>query len=90
MMRVEAGVALLAGDLTLGNASDWLAEGEAALKQGVVIFDLSGVGPLDSSALSLLLSLRRRAQAAGSRIEFRQLPESLVSLAKLYGVADQI
>ena len=89
-MRVEADVALLAGDLLLGNASDWLAQGEAALQQGVVIFDLSGVGQLDSSALSLLLSLRRRAQAAGSRLEVRHLPESLASLAKLYGVADQI
>ena len=89
-MRVEADVALLAGDLLLGNASDWLAQGEAALQQGVVIFDLSGLGQLDSSALSLLLSLRRRAQAAGSRLEFRHLPESLASLAKLYGVADQI
>ncbi len=90
MMRVEADVALLAGDLLLGNASDWLAQGETALQQGVVIFDLSGLGQLDSSALSLLLSLRRRAQAAGSRLEFRHLPESLASLAKLYGVADQI
>lgn len=90
MMRVEAGVALLEGDLTLGTASDWLAQTEAALKQGLVTFDLEGVGQLDSSALSLLLSLRRRAEKAGSSIEFRHIPESLTSLAKLYGVADQI
>ena len=90
MMRVEAGVAALAGDLTLANASQWLAEGETALNQGVAIFDLAGIGHLDSAALSLLLSLRRRGEAAGSAIEFRNIPDSLISLAKLYGVAEQI
>lgn len=90
MMRVEAGVAMLDGDLTLANARQWLAEGEAALQQKVLAFDLSEVGQLDSSALSLILSLRRRAEAAGGSIEFRNIPESLASLAKLYGVADQI
>jgi phospholipid transport system transporter-binding protein len=90
MMRLEEGVAWLEGELTLGNASGWLREGETALQQGIAVFDLAGIGQLDSSALSLLLSLRRRAEAAGSNIEFRNIPDSLASLAKLYGVADQI
>lgn len=90
MMRVEADVARLEGDLTLANARQWLAEGEAALQQGVATFDLAGIGHLDSAALSLLLCLRRRAEAAGSRVEFRNLPESLSSLATLYGVDEQI
>ena len=90
MMRVEAGVAVLDGDLTLANASQCLAEAEAAMKQGVAAFDLAGIGNLDSSALSLMLSLRRRAEAAGITIEFRNIPESLASLAELYGVAEQI
>ncbi len=90
MMRIEGGVAVLTGDVTLSNAKRWLAEGETALKQGVTAFDMAAVGQLDSAALSLMLSLRRRAEAAGSRIEFSNLPVSLVSLAKLYGVDDQI
>jgi phospholipid transport system transporter-binding protein len=90
MMRIDSGVALLDGDLTLANASLWLAEGEAALQQGVATFDLAGIGHLDSSALSLMLSLRRRAEAAGSSIAFRHIPDSLASLAKLYGVEEQI
>ncbi|PIV89383.1 MAG: NTP-binding protein, partial [Hydrogenophilales bacterium CG17_big_fil_post_rev_8_21_14_2_50_63_12] len=81
MIHVEAGVALFDGDLTLANASQWLAQGEAALKQGTATFDLARLGHLDSSALSLLLSLRRRAEASGSAIEFRNIPESLASLA---------
>ncbi len=90
MLRVEDGVALFDGDLNLTNASEWLEQGEAALKEGVTVFDLGGLGHLDSSALSLMLSLRRRAQAAGSQIEFRHTPESLASLADLYGVTEQI
>lgn len=87
-MRVEAGVAMLEGDLVLDNATRLLAEGEQVLGDGARIFDLAGVGHLDSSALSLLLSLRRRA--APDRIEFRHVPQSLVSLARLYGIDDQI
>jgi ABC-type transporter Mla MlaB component len=60
-MRVEAGVAILEGDLVLDNATRMLAEGEQAIQAGAGVFDLSGVGKMDSSALSLLLALRRSA-----------------------------
>ena len=90
-MRVEAGVALLEGDLVLDNATRLLAEGEAAINAGSVVFDLSGVGRMDSSALSLLLALRRRfgEKTGATTLQFRNLPESLTSLARLYGIADQ-
>jgi phospholipid transport system transporter-binding protein len=87
-MRVEAGVAIFEGDLVLDNATRLLAEAEAALAAGAQVFDFSQVGNKDSSALSLMLSLRRRT--GGKPIEFRGVPESLASLAKLYGIADQI
>lgn len=90
MLRVEDGVALLKGDLNLVNASHWLEQGEAALKEGVTVFDLAGIGHIDSAALSLMLSLRRRAQMAGVAVVFRNTPESLASLAELYGVTEQI
>lgn len=87
-MRVDAGVAAFEGDLTLDNATRLLEEAEGALGEGARIFDLSQVGNMDSSALSLMLSLRRRA--GGNAIEFRSVPESLLSLASLYGISDQI
>lgn len=90
MLHVEAGVALLEGDLNLANASQWLEQGEAALKAGATVFDLARIGHIDSAALSLMLSLRRRAQTAGSHIEFHNTPDSLTSLADLYGVTEQI
>jgi len=86
-MRVEAGVGILEGDLVLDSATRLLAEGEAAIDAGAKAFDLSGVGRLDSSALSLLLAFKRRA--AANALQFRNVPESLSSLARLYGIDNQ-
>jgi len=85
-MLMEDGVEHLGGDLTLANASRLLAESATALDENARAFDLSGIGQVDSSALSLLLSIRRRRADA----EFRNIPDSLLSLAKLYGVAELI
>ena len=89
-MRIEAGVAVLEGDLVLDNATRMLAEGEQAILAGTRVFDLSGVVKMDSSALSLLLALRRSGlkNAAGNALQFRNVPESLTSLARLYGISD--
>jgi ABC-type transporter Mla MlaB component len=89
-MRIEAGVAVLEGDVVLDNATRMLAEGEQAILAGTRVFDLSGVAKMDSSALSLLLALRRSGlkNAAGNDLQFRNVPESLTSLARLYGIAD--
>ncbi len=89
-MRIEADVAVLEGELVLDNATRILAEGEQAILAGTRVFDLSGVVKMDSSALSLLLALRRSGlkNAAGNALQFRNVPESLTSLARLYGIAD--
>jgi ABC-type transporter Mla MlaB component len=50
-MRVESAWRLVEGDLVLDNATRVLAEGEQAIRAGSSVFDLSGVGKLDSSAL---------------------------------------
>lgn len=89
-MRVEGGVAQFEGDLILANTTRLLAEAEAALDAGASAFDLSGVGHMDSSALSLLLALKRRTGAAGRALAFHNIPESMLSLAKLYGIAEQL
>ena len=89
-LRVEGDVARLEGDLTLDHASRLLAQGKAAIQDGVRGFDLSRVGHMDSSAISFILGLRRFAETQGQRIEFQSVSESLLSLAKLYGVAEHL
>lgn len=89
-MRVENAVAYPEGELTLKQASAVLRAGEQALAQGATTFDLAQVTKVDSAALSLLLSWQRSAQARSLAIGFRNIPDNVLSLARLYGVADLI
>ncbi|MFN3594811.1 MAG: lipid asymmetry maintenance protein MlaB [Thiobacillaceae bacterium] len=85
-MRCDGQVLILEDDLTLEHARRLLGLGAEAITQGVTEVDFAGAGKVDSSALSLMLAWRRRAHAVGRRLEFRNVPDSLRSLARLYGV----
>lgn len=69
---------------TLVHAVDGLSPGEAAVVDGAAL------AHFDSSALAVLLSLKRHCMAKGRRFEARQLPERLAGLARLYGVAELV
>jgi phospholipid transport system transporter-binding protein len=73
--------------LTLANARAALADGLAAIAAGQREFDLSRVAAVDSSAVAVVLAWKRAASAAGSELVIANAPESLHSLAQLYGVA---
>ena len=87
-MRREGDRVLLSGPVTLANVAAVLEEGRAHLTEGVGTVDLAEVTELDSSALALLLAWLREAKAAGRAIAFANLPESLQTIARLYGVED--
>ncbi len=82
----------LSGPLTQREAPRVLREGEAQLGQarqagnGAVQVDCAGLSQVDSSALAVLLSWQRTAQAAGLALNIAGAPEALCNLAKLYGV----
>jgi phospholipid transport system transporter-binding protein len=50
--------------------------------------DLSQVASVDSAAVSMLLGWTRAAQHVQQVLRVRGLPEDLLSLARLYGVAE--
>ena len=52
--------------------------------------DFAAVDAVDSSAVALLLEWRRQAAKLGRTLEFVNLPENLLALARLYGVEDLI
>jgi phospholipid transport system transporter-binding protein len=52
--------------------------------------DFAGVDAVDSSAVALLLEWRRQAARLGRKLEFVNLPENLLALARLYGVEDLV
>ena len=67
-----------AGSLTLEEGGPVLAA------QGIV--DCSGIGAFDSTAVAVLLALKRRAATEGRPVVFTGLPARLESLAALYDV----
>lgn len=73
--------------LTLADAKPALAAGLAAIAAGQSAFDFSRVTALDSSAVALVLAWKRAARARGAELAVANAPESLKSLAQLYGVA---
>jgi phospholipid transport system transporter-binding protein len=75
-------------DIGMANAAEVAALGRAAIERGDTEFDLSGVARCDSSAVAVLLEWQRAARARGAELKVSSLPAGLVSLAKVYGVAD--
>lgn len=77
----------LTGPLTLSTVKALfdrgLPQGQSSLE-----VDLSAVEAVDSAAVSLLLSWLREAQRRNVTLCFSHIPENLLSLARLYGVAD--
>ena len=81
---------LVSGDILVDNANAVLGESKALEITEDLQIDFSAVNDVDTAALSLLIEWQRRALAANKKVEFKKLPESLISLAALYGVTDFI
>jgi phospholipid transport system transporter-binding protein len=86
MIRREGRRLMLSGPVTLANVAGLLEEGRRHLEEGVRTVDLGEVGEIDSSLLALMLAWMRDARARGSELAFANLPESLQTIARLYGV----
>jgi phospholipid transport system transporter-binding protein len=86
VIRRQDGRMVVSGPVTLGNVADLLAEGRRYLAEGVATVDLGEVTEMDSAALALCLAWLRDARAAGGSLVFANLPESLQTIARLYGV----
>ncbi|HEY5718813.1 MAG TPA: STAS domain-containing protein [Gammaproteobacteria bacterium] len=54
--------------------------------RGELTLDLAGVGRGDSAGVALLLEWRRAARRAGCELHYRNLPESLLAIARVCGV----
>ena len=65
-----------------------LSQEVSAQAEPVVVVDASALDRFDSSALAVLLQLRRDALTAGKRFSVKGLPQRLRDLAGLYGVAE--
>lgn len=86
MIRREGGRIVLSGSVTLANVAHIMEEGRRHLEEGVKTVDVGEVSELDSSLLAMLLAWLREARSRQHELEFANLPESLRTLARLYGV----
>ena len=77
---------IVSGPVTLANAASLLEEGRRHLADGVQTVDLGEVSEMDSALLALLLAWLREARQREKPLNFTQLPESLRTIARLYGV----
>lgn len=86
MIRREGRRIVVSGPVTLANVAGILEEGRRHLAEGVRAVDLGEVTEMDSSLLALMLAWMRDARARGGELAFANLPESLRTIARLYGV----
>lgn len=75
-----------AGTLTFENAEGVLEAAHALPLPTGGVADLAGLAHADSAALAVLLALRRRADVEGAKLVFASVPDTVVSLARVYGV----
>lgn len=74
--------------LTMQETGVALTEGLRTIEAGETIIDLAAIAVVDSSGVAILLAWQRAAQARGAKLDFRNPPAALCSLAALYGVED--
>jgi phospholipid transport system transporter-binding protein len=76
------------------NVESVLASGLGTMKtlaQGsLMVIDCQDLQSFDSSALSMILSMRRQAQAQSVNVQLDAVPEKLASLATVYGLSDVV
>lgn len=80
----------VAGRLLMDTASAVLNQSATLSMADNMEVDFSAVTDLDTSALSLILEWQRRAAKSRCKVTFVNLPESLNSLAALYGITEFI
>jgi phospholipid transport system transporter-binding protein len=86
MIRRDGERLYVSGPVTLANVAGLMEEAKAHVGS-VSAVDLGEVTELDSSLLAALLAWLRDAKARGRALSFVRLPQDLVTLAQLYGVA---
>jgi phospholipid transport system transporter-binding protein len=77
---------LFVGALTLDDAAFVLSASEELALPPNGVVDFAGLMHADSSALAVMMALKRRATAEGRTLTIRGMPESLHSLAVVYGI----
>jgi phospholipid transport system transporter-binding protein len=86
----EDGRLVVRGRLTMETVPALFQSGLQHLEGEDLLVDLAQVEAVDSAGVSMLLGWSRAARRNRHELRVTGLPEDLVSLASLYGVADML
>lgn len=76
----------VSGALTMASVA--ALHGALPKTAGALVVDFSAVDAVDSAGVGLLLAWLRQAQQQGTVLRYENMPANLLSLARLYDVAD--
>lgn len=88
MINVTAGRMRVEAPMVMTGAAELKTLGEQAIVSGATVIDLSRVTEADSSGVALLLAWVRLAKERNQALSIEHVPESIRSLAALYGVVE--
>ncbi len=80
----------LSGPVVMQTLKALHTAGLAQIAAGDLVVDMQGVTEADSSAVSLLMELKRASLQHAHRLSVVNMPDSVRSLARLYGVTDML
>jgi phospholipid transport system transporter-binding protein len=87
--QIERGVFCIRGELTLDTVTALLDRSKALfLPQAEIIIDLGEVTHANSAGLALLLEWQSQSRTSGTTIQFKDIPDALISIADLYNVKE--
>jgi ABC-type transporter Mla MlaB component len=78
------------GPVTLATVNQLLSTLPAASRDQSLVLDLSRAGPLDSSALALVVTMKTRAARQGANFKLANIPDALRPLAQIYDLEEFI
>jgi anti-anti-sigma factor len=88
---LESGVTVLTltGSMTMGTqlqSFEWLVEDLTKNQQNRIVFDMSGITYVDSSAIGVIVACFGRAKAAGGALRVSGLTDRVATIFKMVGI----
>ena len=80
----------LAGVLNFQSVAELLSVEHAWLKSGNIDINLAEISQSNSAGLALLLEWMKMAKQKGLQIKYHSVPEQLLSIARAYGVDQEL
>jgi phospholipid transport system transporter-binding protein len=81
---------IVAGPLMMDSVANLLEASKLLTLPQAGVVNLEHVDRVDSAGVSVLLAWKSRAAAEGKPLQFADVPQSLTSLALLYGVENML